>query len=109
MKTDFTIEPESQEERQFMEEIARARNEALNNNVSEEEVAHIFLVFASGLLGDFEHESGSSGGSDEKPLCPSCGVVVSDFDVPGIGEDIVVVPCGCRMEFDELPEQVKET
>ena len=108
MKTNITIEPESEEERVFMEQIAAARNEALDEGVSQREVARIFLVFAEPLLGEFERESGSLGGSDEKPLCPSCGVVVSDFDVPGIGEDVVVDPCGCRMPFDELPQQVKE-
>jgi len=109
MKTNITIEPESEEERVLMEQIAVARNEALNKGMSQQEVARIFLVFAERLLGDFEQEPSSSGGLDEKPLCPSCGVVVSDFDVPGIGEDVVVDPCGCRMPFDELPQQIRET
>ena len=109
MNLDTTIEAESQDERVFMEQIAQARNEALDSGVPEEEVARMFLIFASGLLSDFEYDSSSSGGSDEKPRCSSCGVVVSDFDVPGIGEDVVVDPCGCRMPFDELPQQIRET
>ena len=108
MKTNITIEPESEEEREFMEKIAVARNEALDNDVSQKEVARIFLAFADGLLSGSDGKVGGSGGSKEKPRCPSCGVVVSDFDVPGIGEDVVVDPCGCRMPFEELPEEVRQ-
>lgn len=106
MKAKVTIEADTEEERIFMEQIAQARNEALANDLSQEQVARMLTIFAQGLLSPSFDEQGVSSVEEEKTVCPSCGSILEEVEFRGIGQDPVVVPCGCSVEYDDLPQEV---
>lgn len=106
MKVNLTLEAESEEESKLMERVAKIRNEALDDGMSTEEVARVFMVFAQGMLSPSFEEQGVSHVKDEKPLCPSCGSILERVEFEGIGQDPTVVPCGCTVLYDDLPQEV---
>lgn len=106
MKVNLTIELDSDDEEVLLSELAEARNRALQNGMSEQEVTRVFLIVAQGVLSPSFDEQGVTSVEEEKTLCPSCGSVVEDVEFPGIGEEPVIVPCGCEVEYDDLPQDV---
>lgn len=108
MKIQFTIESESQDELEFIEQVAHVRDQGLESGLSQGEVARVLVFVAQGLLSDSFERRDVSPSEEENPFCPGCGGPVDGVEVPGIGEEPVVEPCGCEMEFDELPQEVIE-
>lgn len=108
MNIEIVLDPESDAEVEFMERVAMARNDALDAGMSEEDVARTLSVFAEGVLsGSFENQDVGSE-NKESVVCPLCGLTVEDVEVMGIGEEPVLVPCGCRVTFEELPQKVRD-
>ena len=104
MKNDIILEPESEQQREFIDALAAARNFGVEEtDLSKEELAIVFNQFAIGLL--LQDSQASSGKSVE---CPECGQVLSDVEIPGIGMDPVGVPCGCELERSQVPQELVE-
>jgi hypothetical protein len=106
MKVNLTLEVDSPEEEQLLEELAEVRNRAIANGMSEQEVARVLNIVAQGVLSPSFEEQGVQSVEEEKTLCPSCGSVLESVEFPGIGETPTIVPCGCEVEYDDLPQDV---
>ena len=105
MKIQFTIESDSDDELEFIEQVARVRDQGLDVGLSESEVARIFIFVAQGLLSESFDSSGVSSSVKQNSVCPSCGGSLEGVEIEGIGEDPVIVPCGCKVAFDNLPDE----
>lgn len=100
MITDFYIEPESEEEVELIELLSVARDYGQDEtDMEDREIAILFNQFAVGLL-----QPGHQEDEQEIDECPSCGQVMSDVEVLGMGMDGVVQPCGCEVSFEDLDE-----
>lgn len=104
MEIKFTIESESQEELEFVEDVARVRDQGLDSGLSQQDVARVLIFVAQGLLSESFVERDVSHSEDEIYVCPVCGGDIESVEVTGIGEDPVVDPCGCSVQFEDLPQ-----
>ena len=102
MKSDIFLEPESEEDVEFLDLLAACREFALEEaGLSHSEAAVVFNQFAIGLLLE-----DSSGVSETTLDCPECGDVLTDVEIQGIGMDPIGVPCGCELERGEVPKEL---
>jgi len=104
MKFDYIIEAESEEEKELIDAVANARDEALSEDVSVSMVQKVLLLFAMQIGGNNHTEDKTP----QKSVCPVCGESVSDYESQGIGEDIILIPCGCSVAIDELSESLQQ-
>lgn len=108
MKTEVYLEPETEAEREFMERLAHVRNQALDDGMSKAQVSRVLSIYAQSLVsGSFDQRSNDPN-TEEKSLCPECGCLIEGVEVTGIGEEPTVLPCGCTVGFNELPEEVQQ-
>lgn len=103
MRSDIHIEPESDEEIEFIDQLSQARTYAVEEtDMNPEDVAVIFSAFATGMF--------SESGRDVRPPktheCPQCGQELKDVETPGLGMDPRAVPCGCSVQYDDLPQEL---
>lgn len=108
MNTDIYFEPETEAEREFMEQLAYARNRALDEGVTREDVSRVLSIYAQALLSDSFEQTTNDTQNDENPLCPECGSLIEGVEVRGIGELPTILPCGCDVEFNELPDSIRQ-
>jgi len=102
MKTDIQIVPEDEDEMEFLERLSQARSFALEEaDMDESDVAQAFAQFAAGIF----HEASPRPDSESLHKCPQCGQVVEDVETPGLSMDAVLVPCGCSVGTESLPEE----
>ena len=104
MKIQFTIESESQDEIEFVEDVARVRDQGLEAGLSQREVARVLIFVAQGLLSESFERHDVSHSEEDVYECPVCGGDIGSVEVTGIGEDPVVEPCGCSVQFEDLPQ-----
>ena len=102
MRNDIVLEPESEEERKLLDQLAQVRQYALEEaDLSLDELSMVFNQFAIGChLGDQSDVSQSS------LECPECEEPITDVNVPGIGQSPVGVPCGCELSYDQVPQEL---
>lgn len=103
MKSEIHLSPESEEEVELLEQLSEARTYALEEaDMDPEELATVFAQFASGMF----QESNAPGDDQSVHHCPQCGQLIEDVESPGLGMDPVVVPCGCPVEHERLPQEL---
>lgn len=103
MKSEIHLTPETEEEVEFFERLAEARSYALKQGLDEAEIAQVFSLFATGMF----NESAAPPEEDETSHeCPQCGSLIEEVESPGMGMDPVLVPCGCSVSHDELPQEL---
>lgn len=102
MRNDIVLDPESEEERVLLDKLAIARQFGLEEaGLSPQELSMVFSQFAIGC-----HLADQSGVSHSSLECPECEEPITDVDVPGIGQSPVGVPCGCELEYDQVPQEL---
>lgn len=106
MKTDIYLEPESEEEVEFLERLAQAREYGVGQaGLSEKEIARIFNQFSVGILNN-TNNIGEERDSETVYTCPVCNTEIEDIDAPGIGMEPTVQPCGHQPEYSDLPPEL---
>lgn len=103
MKIRFTFDAESKEEIEFINQLVQVRDMGLESELSNEEVARMFVMVAQGLLSESYREQDVRPSNTEIFVCPSCGSDLESIETMGIGEDVQCIPCGCMVDMDELP------
>jgi len=103
MKSEIHLTPETDEEVEFFERLAEARSYALDQGMDEAEIAQVFSLFATGMF----NESGEAAEEPEGTHnCPQCDTLIRNVESLGMGMDPVLVPCGCSVSHDELPQEL---
>ena len=102
MKFDYNIEPETKYEEELIESVAMARNRALEHGVSEDVVSTVLSLFAMRMGSGSPTDQNAPTGS----VCPVCGELIEGVSISGIGSVPELVPCGCEVEYDDLPDSV---
>ena len=103
MKSDFRLEPETEEEIELFDRLSEIREYALDEvGLSREEVSQLFNLYASGVI----DESFVGPQLPESPECPSCGRAVVDVEATGLGEQLTVIPCGHLVDSSEVPDSL---
>lgn len=103
MKSEIHLTPETEEEVELLERLSEARAYAIEEaGMEPEQLATIFSQFASGMF----TESGSAVDERESHECPQCGQRIEDVESPGLGMDPALVPCGCSVSHDDLPQEL---
>jgi hypothetical protein len=101
MNTELHIVPDTEEEVEFLEMLADAREFALEEGgLEKDEVAAAFSQFAVGM-----YQEGGKDRSD-RFKCPECGEPVEDAGSQGLGQPLVLEPCGHTAEYDEVPDEL---
>lgn len=102
MKLDVFIEADDEKEQELMDRMVAARRFALEEaDLDTSEAAALFAQFATGLAVEEDAEEQE----DEANIdCPSCGAPMDGVESPGIGENPTVNPCGCEIEWEDVPE-----
>jgi formylmethanofuran dehydrogenase subunit E len=104
VKLDIAIQPENEEEVEFLDQLTEARTYAIEEtSLSEAEIAAVFSQFSSGLC--TEHTPAERHGEVE---CPTCGEPVKAVDAPAMGSDPTCKPCGHEVEWADLPADVTD-
>lgn len=99
MKTEIYLTPEDEDEVEFLERLADAREFALDAGLERETVAAMFAQMSAGIAG----EDGAVAEKEEELNCPECGTTLTDVTAAGIGEHPTTEPCGCTVEWDDIP------
>jgi len=103
MKSEIHLTPETDEEIEFFGRLSEARTYALEAGMDEAEIAQAFSLFATGMF----NESAAPPEEDETSHnCPQCDSLIKDVESPGMGMDPVLVPCGCSVSHDDLPQEL---
>lgn len=103
MKSEIHLTPETDEEVEFFERLAEARSYALEQGMDEAQIAQAFSLFATGMFNESDASTEEPQGSHR---CPQCDTLIRDVESPGMGMDPVLVPCGCSVTHDELPQEL---
>jgi hypothetical protein len=102
MRNDIVLEPQSEEERELLDKMASVRQYGLEEaELSPQELSVVFSQFAIGC-----HLADQSGVSQSSLECPECKEPITGVDVPGIGQEPTGVPCGCELEYDQVPQEL---
>lgn len=103
MILDIQIKPESEEEVQFLEKLTAAREFGIDEtDLTRAELASIYSEFAAGIASEIDVDRAD----DSYLTCPVCNTVVDDVTAEGLGGDPIVEPCGCTVEWNELPDDI---
>lgn len=103
MKSEIHLTPETEEEVEFFERLSEARSYALEQGMDEAEIAQVFSLFATGM---FNESSRQTEERESVHKCPQCGSIIEEVESPGMGMDPVLVPCGCSVSHDDLPQEL---
>lgn len=100
MKTEVHLTPETEDEVQLLEMLAEAREFALEEaEMDPASAAGIFAQMAAGLAGEGEVEEGDY-------ECPNCGRAATGVTGSELGGQPEVKPCGCELEWEEVPPEL---
>lgn len=102
MKKDVSIIPETEEELKLVEMLAEVREYAIQDaGMEPEEVAALFAQFSAGAIeGEFV------GDQTDRVKCPNCGEPVEDVESMGLGMTPELEPCGCEVEYTDIPDDL---
>lgn len=106
MDTELYINPESHVESELLKDLAAVRKAALDEGVEKKVVARAMMIYGEALLREEFGESGLHASENEVYRCPNCDTEMEDVEIVGLGNLPEVVPCGCEVEIDKLPEDL---
>lgn len=109
MEIRFTFDAESKEEIEFINQLVQVRDAGLESELSNEQVARMFVMVAQGLLSESYREQDVRPSNTEIFVCPACGSDLESIQTMGIGEDVQCIPCGCMVDIDNLSSQFLES
>jgi hypothetical protein len=112
MKTDFSIEIETDAEEAFLDMIVEARSAGHEAGLSQHAIARVFMIFAHGLLSDTYQNTSENPPiqqDDDAFTCPICDARVTALELPGIGETPKSADCGHNIPYKDIPDTTLQT
>ena len=103
MEWEINAIPETEEEVQFIEQLAAVREHGLEELDLERESVAMLVIQTGAVLIDPNIDDPVK--QVDVPDCPVCETPLRQVDTEGIGSKPRGEPCGCQLEWSDVPDQ----